>query len=757
MWDNMKHYKLSFSENILLRNISYCCFLLLNEIKLLSKSNFVRVSVVLTASAMVLGLNFLDYSDSISLHNLGKTSLSLILGPSKYGAIAGSLLFALTTLDMFGKEKKQRSVSLLEATPGYTFMSFTRTASLLFYGFIAILLGFVFVFGIQALLLEVPLNFGFTVVTYVLISFATIIFTVLICAGLYMLTESIDISFLTYLGLFFMSLTSPNYLLNWVQTHAIVYSDFGGISPVIRLVLYSRCLWIGISLFIFISGMICKRRNGIQLLNLLKKNVKKPEIMVLLILILVSVICIYIQEPYICGYSGFADDTQSNENVKLLSVSPSVVVSPASEMLSANVTYKFETVQKTDRKYLEFLYNPGLDIKSLKVDGFPANWDYIIGANRIRVYWDDAYEHSPKNRTFNIEINYSGKLKNPSGNAFAGYITENSVYLLENSYWIFEPLTEKKGVISIQGSVRAPAKFVVVTPGKLTGMREESQEKIWSFDLLSPTSDLAVFAAEYEVKNITAGSTDIECYFVPEHLEYVEKTGIEYRIKEMVIFYENNIGTYAFDYPMKIVETPIYKSGGHSTQNIVTVAEYVFNREIDVPVNNCTAMRGDRIESFIYSHDMYLLAHEIAHQWWGSGVVVEEKSPWSSEAFAEYFSYKYIDSSFGYWASDYILNEWKRSYEQQKQSYYAQDRESLEKLPDGIKNKMIAEMDKVELYSEMPLKFAKAEEMLGEDSFLETIKTLYATHKQKTLGYDEFLKACNLTEEKLESGTNEQR
>ena len=55
---------------------------------------------------------------------------------------------------------------------------------------------------------------------------------------------------------------------------------------------------------------------------------------------------------------------------------------------------------------------------------------------------------------------------------------------------------------------------------------------------------------------------------------------IENYIKNMFEYYSDNIGSYySKEYPLKIVESSIYKPGGHSSGNVITFAEYMVNRE----------------------------------------------------------------------------------------------------------------------------------------------------------------------------------
>jgi len=354
-------------------------------------------------------------------------------------------------------------------------------------------------------------------------------------------------------------------------------------------------------------------------------------------------------------------------------------------------------------------------------------------------------------------MSYAGKIKYPSAVGFPGYISEESIYLLEQSHWIFEPLTASKGMIEIAGSVTAPEDLVVVVPGKQTVVLEEQGRRTLKYSALSNSFSPGVFAGDYEVKKMRAGSTEVEFYYSPKHRAYIETLEIENHICNIVAYYEKNMGSYPYqEYPLKIVETSIYKPGGHSTLNIVTVSEHVFNREMDREVRE----RSDSFspdptspKGITFVQDIDLLAHEIAHQWWGTGVRVEEDSPWSSEGFACYMPYKYITEEFGPGTSAYIPEMWRNRVNSLENSYYYTNPEMLENLPE--KQRQIYELQtlKAELYCQMPLQLMRAEELLGEDIFFARLSEIYAEYRFKSLSYEEFLSSVELSKDDLEGDT----
>lgn len=705
--------------------------LLFNEIRLLSRSKLTLTSVFLTVLAAVLGLNVIEYTDKYSLMELAKTPLTVGLGPAQYAGMAGSLLFAVLTLMLLSRDRRHKSTVLLDTARNHSRLLVFRIAAVLFYGIFAVMLGALAVYVVQVFVMKIPFDPEVSLPALLAITLAGIFFTVLLCSGLYLITESLDIAFLVFCILFFISINSPNYLFQWVQSPAQIYSDFGGILPVFKLVLYNRLFWGFVSTGIFTAGLLCRRRYELGLGESLKLNAKDVRVTGLFLLLLSASLLTYLNEPYINpNDSVFETELKVDEKVKLIRVFSDVRFFPEAQGLSARVLYEFEKEPGTE--YIDFITNPGLHINTVAVNGageeiagiapLSASFAKIKGTDRIRV------KVPAKARNVTVDMSYAGKIKYPSAVSFPGYISEESIYLLEQSHWIFEPLTASKEMIEIAGSVTAPDDLVVVVPGKQKVVLEEHGLKTLEYRALSNDFSPGIFAGNYAVRKMQAGSTEVEFYYSPKHRAYIEASGIENHICSIVAYYEKNIGSYPYqEYPLKIVETSIYKPGGHSTLNIVTVSEHVFNREMDREVrehSDSFSPDPTSLKGITFIEDIDLLAHEIAHQWWGTGVRVEEDSPWSSEGFACYMPYKYITEEFGPGTSAVIPEMWRKRVNSLENSYYYTNPEMLENLPE--KQRQIYEQQtlKTELYGQMPLQLMRAEELLGEDLFFARLSEI---------------------------------
>ena len=93
--------------------------MLANEFRLLLRSTFARLIVVLTAAFALLGMQAVEYADDMQFHGMGRTSLTMSLGAAQYASLAGAALFAMLTLLVLSRDRRQQSRAIIEAAGGH--------------------------------------------------------------------------------------------------------------------------------------------------------------------------------------------------------------------------------------------------------------------------------------------------------------------------------------------------------------------------------------------------------------------------------------------------------------------------------------------------------------------------------------------------------------------------------------------------------------------------------------------------------------
>lgn len=710
--------------------------LLKNEIKAFSKFKILWAVILVTNIFMIVGINSINLSNELVLNNIKMTSLTAALGSAKYGAMIGALAFSTFTILVLSREHRKRINLIIYSSIDEQKLLIIRIFSIIFYMVLTIISGMIFTMAVQGIIYKVPIDFYNYLYCYTVITFPALLFSVFISIGLYLISESIDISILFVFILFFISFLSSNYLLTWAQTGVRVFSDFAGIRPVAKLILYNRLLWFSISSAVLLIGFLFRRRYEEGILKSFVFNARSKVLVLSIVLTIAASAFIYIKEPYTMNCSLNPDDFIINTNVKLKKVNPKVTFYNDKESLYAEVFYEFENNASS---FIQFSINEGLKIKNIKVNDKVCTYKKVGKTNTIEI-------SIPKTKDIKVSICYEGKMKYYKGGLIAGYICKDSIYLLEQSNWIFKPLTANKDIIDIQGSCSVPENLCVVPPGKVTDMKKENGNKVWSFEFKSKDINIGVFAAEYKKSKFNIGDTEIEFYYSPKHEAYIkndnlkDNMNIEKYMKNMFQYYSDNIGNYySKEYPLRIVESSIYKPGGHSSGNVITFAEYMVNREnnIEGPYN--------------LIHDLDIIAHEMAHQWWGTGVNLTAKGSWSDEGLAEYSSYKYMKKQFGNGPykqlADLQMNQWQDRVNSLNKSYYLKSAKNLERLNKNYRERFESEKLDMMRYDLMPLQLKKTEKLQGEEMFLKNLSIVYKNNIQKNLSYEEFLREMRISKE----------
>ena len=262
--------------------------------------------------------------------------------------------------------------------------------------------------------------------------------------------------------------------------------------------------------------------------------------------------------------------------------------------MAAEARYTF--AKEAEAVDIVFVANSGLVIESVDVNGTASRWQAIPHTDQIRVTL-------PNGGRAEVAVRYAGTIKTPRAGLFTGYICSQSVYLLENTYWLLRPLTENRSAFDVSGSILAPQKLTVVTPGYCTSVRDVGQQREWSYTATTTSLNLGVFAAEYDVIRSQVGELDVEFYVSSRHIDAFRAAKLDEYAVDILEYYQATFGPYPFDqYPLKVVEVPLYKPGGHSSLNVVTVAEYMLHRRPPVTPT-------DEMQFLV--HDLRLVGHEL--------------------------------------------------------------------------------------------------------------------------------------------------
>ena len=718
--------------------------LVLIEIKRLSVSRLAWLLAMAVLLTPLPGLNLPVFCQTISSNTL------LILSPAKVSALLAGILFAVFTVYELDRMPRFNMDSIIESGVEVLKFNVAKVIAILVCALLVLLaaglLYLPYTFFRMKAIFDLPLYLS----TYGLITLPSVIFSVLLSAGVYLIFWRMDASFLIFSGLIFFSLNSEsNYLLSWMQTNISGYSDYFGNSFSLRLVVWNRLFWLFLSLAVFFVGLLTLRRYEKGIFYSVLINLKKVILPAGLLLFTLVAFLLYSYEPYFDNtpYPEIQEivDKESNtvmavmvtekpdanELVRLVDTQAEINLYPEKASLSSKVLYSLENISGMDQKVL-FELQPGYLIFSIKMNGTPVSWT-IPEEGQVEVV-------IPKDEEISMEVLFEGKVQNSRlfQRHFAGLTVISREYVNLMGKSLLPLLNVDTAANIISGQITAPASLMVLTTGsteKISGNPEDSRG-VWAFT--STWRSLQLIAADFVVEHIQAGGLEIEFYYARGQVELMREMKAGEIIQKSVDYFSNIIGSLDYvDVPLKIVENTISMQGGNASGNISNIGESIFNKDLFM------------ISDLEGSDNIEVLVHEIAHQWWGISTNFEFDPPWTAEGLTVFSTYKFLASEYGsVFAEKTNVEKWRQYYKEMKRDFYYRNPEYLEIIPPAYQYSIVSGYNATVMYSQMPLEILRAEQILGEEKFLSVLSKVFRRYKNQ-FGFEDFLNECGLNREMI--------
>lgn len=300
----------------------------------------------------------------------------------------------------------------------------------------------------------------------------------------------------------------------------------------------------------------------------------------------------------------------------------------------------------------------GMHVQSCEMDGQVVSATVKEGNEKLDLAWKDA---SPAGSTHTFTINYQG-------------IPEDGLIISRNMYghrsffadnwpnrghkWI-PCIDDPADKASVEFIVTAPEHYRVVSNGILvneTGLEGNRKTTHWKEEVPIATKVMVIGVADFavELAGMVKDSIPVYSWVYPENKE---KGFYDYgQAKDVLPFFIDYVGPYGYKKLANVQSKTIF--GGLENANTIFYSE--------------TSVTGTR-------RSESLLAHEIAHQWFGN--MATEKSfahLWLSEGFATYMTILYMENKYGIDTAMHMLKE---------------DRQQVMKSPVTYKRSVVDETD----------------------------------------------------------------
>ena len=295
-------------------------------------------------------------------------------------------------------------------------------------------------------------------------------------------------------------------------------------------------------------------------------------------------------------------------------------------------------------------------------------------------------------------------------------------------HWI-PSLDHPSAKATVRFNVTAPTRANVVANGRLDKiLTTSSTTKTWSFTESVPIPPYCMIIAVGEFAQVVPPQQDITplAYYVPLPEKDIALSGFA-PANPSLKYFTQTVGKYPYEKLALIVGSTRF--GGMENSTAIVFSSTLFNPRPNAPLSRTFQIREGIVS---------LVAHEIAHQWFGDSVTQSTWSDlWLSEGFATYFAALFIQHTDGEEAfRKYMANA--------GQTYLGSSRSVGTPLHDTETEDLMALLN-ANSYQKgaWVLHMLRAE--LGDKHFFEGVKGYYEKHKNATANSEDLRFALEKT------------
>lgn len=386
-----------------------------------------------------------------------------------------------------------------------------------------------------------------------------------------------------------------------------------------------------------------------------------------------------------------------------------------SEISTARTEITIEAVKNISIVDLDF---GDLSIDSVSVGGEAAKYDRKPGLLKVKLPQPQSH-----NSKFSIVVAYHGVPKDgliltddKDGKPSAvGDNWPNRVH-----HWI-PCLDHPSAKAPVTFTVTAPEKNLVVANGKLDRVAAAADDnRTWTYTEADPIPPYCMIIAVGRFAKVDSGKPAGSplSYYVPQTDRKYATKGFA-PAAPALRFFSQTVAPYPYEKLALIIGAT--KFGGMENSSAIVFTTSLFDPSPGASVSRTFGIRSGIVD---------VVAHEIAHQWFGDSVTESTWADlWLSEGFATYFAGLFIQHTDGEKAFQEYMQQAAQSYfhyeQRSRTPIFDRDTEDLFKLlnPNNYqKGAWVLHMLRMSL---------------GDDAFFKGIRQYYETHKTRTANSDD--------------------
>ncbi|AUM91746.1 M1 family metallopeptidase [Clostridium botulinum] len=725
------------------------------ELNRIFHSKIVYLIMILTMLCPMTGYKL--YNDGM----LNETLCGKFIGnPSIAGAVGGGILFAILTLLEFSRVHKYEIEELTNSivsplvlnverllTIGIVATVTVSITSVLYYPYTVIKMGNVFD--------------GYTYLnSFFLLMLPSILLSILAASALYQIFYRVDLSMAAFILLMLPNLIENlpiGNILHWIRPSVPAMSDYFSNTQIFRLMKHNRLFWLLIFGGLWLIGLLSVRCYGKRIFGSMLYNSRKVYIPLIAVAIIGGGCYAFINQPdvFLVSKEGIMEMINSgskdssnkvNKEIQLLNSDLKILFDGSKGSLSGKAVYSLENLSNSKQE-CRFTINPGYDIHQIIVN------DKKVTFKKLKDIRNNIIFNVPKEKNIRLTIEYEGRPKvlyflsdfMLDTNISDKYIDLNKDFIpnikvanSKNNSEFTCQLTMPAGLMPVVNPAQEDesGEAIANLTGDTTLLLEDGYKKTWLVHLKG--TRLSLMAGDYVMKQLGNEEMPIKFYYSSKHEDTMKNMSAEKVMKDTIDYCINHYGklnNVSKNSPLKIVEKTALFPGGLALSNYSTMGEFCFNDE-----NLSDKSKGASAAE--------ILAHELAHQWWGVHTVGSggNNRNWSAEGLAVYTTYRVAKKTHGEeYAKKNYVDIWKARVKENNNNFYTRHPEYLKILPQRYVRDIDGSDRVLRQYSKLPLQILKASKLVGgEDKMDEILAKLYKNKSKTRITWQDFLNACEL-------------
>ena len=755
---------------------------------LMNKKTYIMMAITI----LIISFGYIDYIRGICsgfFPSNGSSTIDNIVFPFSLGVLLGSIIWGIEIVFDGNRVKRNKAKDMINAFTDEKKTSFARMIAHMIIVTINIILCII----VYLPVCYTRMDYLFCYETYLTYSVITILpgilITLLICDGLYKISENVGVSLLIFFILTAAQFTKPfNDFFCWSVLDISIISDAFGSPGLIRFEIYTRLLILTTAIAFWLLSGLFIRKYQFGIIKSFFIRIRKPSGILLPMVFAAVSVFMAMEQPFVDhapivsemeAFGTFSGEEYEAENVTYSGGDGAVVTfsgpddideedaQPDAEYESRKTTLNFNTflgavkgtteinLSKINNDKIPFLMISGYKIKRITLDDKPLNYKtYFNMEDKESVYfgYKTCEIDCNGNRTGNLVIEYEG-YPSLSRSLFSGMGYVKADYVGKKCI----ELRDKKTIGPVFNNLSGPESEIIVNvPSNHIPMINSNEMKkvkdngdgtcCWQ----AYAEEFALISGTYNSEKISYSKANVFFKYSDKYKNVVKENDLDGAINSVLDYCDEHIGNLDTDFSgeelsnINIVQTSAENSGGQCN------GEEVYMDESFLSPSNLSDSKAGANKNEIFMH-------EIIHLYWGTSFMTENDDKWSAEGLTVYTNYRLVKEKYGeVYARKYYVDEWKKAVKEMNNNFYHRHPEYLDRLPLNYRVQVEGDDITTKQYCLMPLMLLKAEEKLGgEEPMDEVLQRLYDNHLEFLMdgtgcSFQEFLDIAGLTEEDLE-------